>query len=106
MYNHTQRQLTQSRVIAIALLIATMLLVIISAAPPPRTAAQTGGGYDLTWSTIDGGGYAFSIGGGYSLGGTTGQTDAGKLSGGSYTLNGGFWIDIGGYRLYVPLILK
>jgi hypothetical protein len=24
--------------------------------------AQSGGGYDLTWSTIDGGGYMFSTG--------------------------------------------
>jgi hypothetical protein len=32
--------------------------------------AQTGGGYDLSWSTIDGGGSTFSTGGAYGLGGT------------------------------------
>jgi hypothetical protein len=53
--------------------------------------AQTGGSYDLTWSTIDGGGGTFSTGGSYSLGGTIGQPDPGQLSGGSYTIIGGFW---------------
>jgi len=32
--------------------------------------AQSGGGYDVTRSTIDGGGATFSTGGGYRLGGT------------------------------------
>jgi len=53
--------------------------------------AQSGGGYDLTWSTVDGGGGTFSTGGVYSLGGTAGQPDAGLLSGGTWTLAGGFW---------------
>lgn len=70
-------------------------------------AAQSGGGYDLTWNTIDGGGATFSTGGGYSLGGTVGQPDAGVLSGGDYSLIGGFW---GGavppYQVYLPLVLR
>jgi hypothetical protein len=68
--------------------------------------AQSGGGYDLTWSTIDNGGGS-SSGGDYSLGGTIGQPDAGTLSGGGYTLAGGFWI--GGasqYAVYLPLVIK
>jgi len=69
--------------------------------------AQSGGGYDLTWNTADGGGHMFSTGGSYSLGGTVGQADAGVLSGGSYTLVGGFW---GGTevqrKLYLPLLLR
>ena len=69
--------------------------------------AQTGGGYDLTWSTIDGGGYMFSTGGNYSLGGTIGQPDAGALGGGSYTLAGGFWSGmIAQYHIYLPVTLK
>jgi hypothetical protein len=72
--------------------------------------AQSGGGYDLTWNTVDGGGYTFSTGGGYSLGGTIGQPDAGPpLSGGGYTLNGGFWHGAaGGGRniYYFPIIMK
>ena len=84
------------------LLLAALLSLVASVA-----LAQTGGGYDLTWSTIDGGGYTWSEGGGYSLGGTAGQPDAGVLSGGGYTLAGGFWC--GGaaqYRVYLPLVLR
>ena len=69
--------------------------------------AQTGGGYDLTWNTIDGGGGMFSTGGSYSLGGTIGQPDAGTLNGGGYTLNGGFWGGaIAQYKIYLPVTLK
>jgi hypothetical protein len=49
--------------------------------------------YDaLTWRSIDGGGVAFVNGGGYRLGATIGQPDAGSLGAGSFTLRGGFWI--------------
>ena len=47
-------------------------------------------GYSASWWTVDGGG-ALSSGGGYILGGTAGQPDAGKLAGGGFTLAGGFW---------------
>ena len=56
--------------------------------------AQSGGGYDLTWNTCDGGGYMFSSNGSYSLGGTIGQPDAQiapVMSGGTFELTGGFW---------------
>jgi hypothetical protein len=84
--------------ISLALVVS---LVIIS-----LTLAQTGGGYDLTWNSIDGG-YMFSTGGGYSLAGTIGQPDVGALSGGGYTLAGGFWAgtDIQ-YKVYLPIVLK
>jgi hypothetical protein len=52
---------------------------------------QSGGPYDLTWGTVDGGGATFSSGGIYRVGGTIGQPDAGTLTGGSDTLDGGFW---------------
>jgi len=84
------------------LLLAALLSLLASVAR-----AQSGGGYDLTWSTVDGGGATWSEGGGYSLGGTVGQPDAGVLSGGGYTLAGGFWA--GGaaqYRIYLPLVLR
>jgi hypothetical protein len=85
------------------LLLAVLLSLLASVA-----LAQSGGGYDLSWSTVDGGGATWSEGGGYSLGGTIGQPDAGVLSGGGYTLAGGFW---GGgaatrYGIYLPLILR
>jgi hypothetical protein len=42
-------------------------------------------------STIDSGGHTFHEGGGYRLGGTVGQHDAGDHAGGGYVLIGGFW---------------
>lgn len=85
-------------------LAACLFLLLASAA-----LAQSGGGYDLGWSTVDGGG-AWSTGGGYALGGTAGQPDAGLLAGGGYTLAGGFWP--GGAvaaplrRVYLPLVMR
>jgi hypothetical protein len=63
-------------------------------------------GYTIDWYTIDGGGAQNLTGGTYSLSGTIGQSDAGSQSGGTYALNGGFWVDVFGYRLYLPLIQR
>jgi hypothetical protein len=49
--------------------------------------AQT---YKIDWYTIDGGG-GTSSGGQYTVSGTIGQPDAGKMTGGNYELTGGFW---------------
>ncbi len=38
-----------------------------------------------------GGGEMWSTGGTFELGGTIGQADAGAMTGGTYTLTGGFW---------------
>jgi hypothetical protein len=46
--------------------------------------------YSIDWFTIDGGGGS-SSGGGYTLSGTIGQPDAGHMSGGNFTIDGGFW---------------
>ena len=50
-------------------------------------------GYKIDWYTIDGGGEMFSTGGDYELSGTIGQADAGEMSGGAYSLTGGFWFE-------------
>jgi hypothetical protein len=96
-----------------------VLLIGISTANAQRTndpaSLQSGAstalstGYSLDWYTIDGGGATpgGSTGGSFSLGGSIGQPDAGVLSGGTYTLAGGFW---GGaainYNIYLPLVAK
>ena len=46
--------------------------------------------YSIDWFTIDGGG-GTSTGGVYSVSGTIGQPDAGRMSGGNFTIDGGFW---------------
>ena len=71
----------------------TILLAIgllWSAAPFGDADAQSGGPYDLTWNTIDGGG-GRSTGGNLAVRGTIGQPDAGILTGGAIQLAGGFW---------------
>jgi len=91
------------KTIALVVLVALTLWTVL----PVR--AQSGDGYDLTWSTIDGGG-GVSSGGGYLLGGTIGQPDAGAMTGGGYTLVGGFWG--GGVSgatsryVYLPIVLR
>jgi len=71
--------------------LAVVLAVCLFLVATSVVLAQSGGGYDLTWSTVDGGGWTFSSGGAYTVGGTAGQPDAGLLTGGSYALGGGFW---------------
>src|SRR5512144_2054794 len=47
--------------------------------------------YSIDWFTIDGGG-GTSTGGVYLVSGTIGQPDAGgPMTGGNYSLTGGFW---------------
>jgi hypothetical protein len=52
--------------------------------------AQAQTNYTIDWFTIDGGG-GTSTGGTYQVSGTIGQPDAGAMSGGNYSLTGGFW---------------
>ncbi len=46
--------------------------------------------YALDWHKVAGGG-ASSAGGLYALTGTIGQADAGSMTGGNYSIMGGFW---------------
>lgn len=83
-----------------------MGLLLLVASP---VLAQSGGGYELTWSTVDGGGGIMSTGGVYSVDGTIAQPEAGLLSGGDLTVGGGFLP--GGeiapeYRIYLPLVMR
>lgn len=47
--------------------------------------------FSVSRFTVDGGGATRSTGGSFAMGGTIGQPDAGRLSGSSFTLSGGFW---------------
>jgi len=95
-----QLVLRKLRIILTAIVLLLLTLPVL---------AQSGGEYDLSWSTVDGGGGS-STGSVYSLSGTAGQMDAGMMSGKGFTLKGGFWL--GGelepylYELFLPLIVK
>jgi hypothetical protein len=74
--------------------------------PTAIAPASSGGSYTLDWSTIDGGG-GTSGNGSLSLSGTIGQPDAGIVSGGTYTVSGGFWAGAqASYRLRLPLLKR
>lgn len=61
-------------------------LVLLATAVPSLSAEL----YEISWSTIDGGG-GTSSGGAYIVRGTIGQHDAAYSQGGNYELLGGFW---------------
>lgn len=95
------------RAVIFSTLAALLLLV-------PTASAQSGGtastalatDYTLSWWTVDGGGTTFAEGGGYTLGATAGQPDAGTVEGGGYTLAGGFWSGaVARFRVYMALVM-
>jgi len=89
---------------AIAWLVLGLLLLALAS----RALAEVEAYGLLSWTVDSGGGR--SEGASYLLSGSLGQPDAGSLSGGVYTLAGGFW---GGgmlappsLKLYLPLTSK
>lgn len=89
------------RTIVLIAVVAAML-VLASAA-----LAQSGGTFNLTWNTIDGGGGRVTSAS-YSMEGSIGQPDAGQIASGSYSLMSGFQIQTAAasYDVYLPVILK
>jgi hypothetical protein len=80
-------------------LVSTVPILVVSAGiiiSAGVFAQSAGGDFEITRSTIDGGG-GTSTGGDFSLTGTTGQADAGQhsSSGGEFSLAGGFWTGTG-----------
>jgi hypothetical protein len=94
----------RKNLIAIIVLACALVVLLLAA---PRASSQSGGAYDLTWNTIDGGGITFASGGSYELGGTIGAADAGMMSGGAYALAGGFWGGVFGKQtIYLPSVQR
>ena len=70
--------------------IAIFVLTTIAA-----LAAHLGGeDFDLSWTTIDGGGVMQSTGGDFELSATIGQPDAGAMTGGDFEMTTGFWFPV------------
>jgi hypothetical protein len=96
-------------ILAMALIAALAMLTILT----PTALAQTGGPYELTWTTIDAGGGALT-GGAYSLVSTIGQPEPGPgAGGGGYSLTGGMWggagaaaPPTGAKRVYLPMLVR
>jgi hypothetical protein len=89
------------------LVMLAVLVSVASAQSADSSSTAQEDAYELGWWTADDGAATSSTGGGYTLGCSVGQPDAGVLSGGAYTLEGGFW---GGavveYRVLLLLVFR
>ena len=86
----------------ILITLAATLLVAVALLGGARAADELA----IDWSSIDGGG-ARSSGGTYVIDGTIGQADAGALSGGRFTVSGGYWAVVPPEtRIMLPLIRR
>ena len=90
---------------------AALLVLIMAGAP--SVLAQSGGDYELTWSSVHTGGMVLT-GGDYTLASTIGRPESGVTQrGGDYTLTGGV-VDAGradltptdGEHVFLPLIRR
>ena len=61
--------------------------------------------FSISWWTVDNGG-GVSQGGLYRISGTAGQPDAGKSTGGTYDLSGGFWSGSLNYMTRLPMVSR
>lgn len=96
----------------IRILFLVILLAALTAISTRRVnlaAASTDTGYDLTWSSLDGGGSISCAKTGYALSGSIAQPDAQTWTGEHYRLQGGFWSVSWLDRLhsiFIPLIRR
>ena len=89
---------------SVILFLVTVLMVAFVITP---ALSQTSNSYDLTWNVISsGGGTLLSGNGQYSLSGTVGQPGTMLLTGGSYSLQSGFWASSSSIELYLPFVQR
>ena len=92
------------RILALGIIVVLVLLASVT------IIALAADGFEISWWTVDGGGgNSTSAGDSYTLSGTLGQYDAGaQLSGGEFTLQGGFWSGSGTTKnyLYLPVLSR
>jgi hypothetical protein len=89
--------------------VSILLLVILgSLAITAIVVGQVGGGFDLSWSTITGGGSA-SSGGSHALNNSLGQPVASNTpstDGERYSLTDGFWqVSTVKRAIYLPIVI-
>ncbi len=87
-----------------------VVLALLSALLSGTLLAAPRAGLHIDWWTVDGGG-GTSSSGALTLQSTSGQPDAGTLSGGSLTLQGGFWAagqptSATSFSIYLPTIQR
>jgi hypothetical protein len=91
--------------------LALILAFLVILALAGSLALARSGYLAIPWFTVGGGGAA-SSGADYALSGTAGQTATGEMSGGQFTIGGGYWTGLSppasedGDSLYLPVIIK
>ncbi len=92
-----------------AVLLLGICLLLIAAGAIASASNDLIDSLTIPWWTADGGG-GDSTGGPYTLHGTAGQPDAGRSSGGDFSLMGGFWaaapFEQGTIELYMPMVVR
>jgi hypothetical protein len=86
-FRHERNEQTSNRIMKRTATKHILLLCLLAGLFCTRLAAQS---YSIDWYKVSGGG-ATSTNGQYSVSGTIGQPDAGAMSGGNFSLQGGFW---------------
>jgi hypothetical protein len=84
--------------ISLSTIVVVLPIILVFGSIPAQS-------HEITWWKISGGG-GTSAAGTYTISGTIGQPDAGILTGGTYTLVGGFWGMGVQQFIYLPLILR
>ncbi|MFZ2360254.1 MAG: hypothetical protein WA040_13005 [Anaerolineae bacterium] len=92
--------------------LSVFLAVLLVCAVTTAALAQSGGGFNLGWSAVPGGGGA-SAGGSYTVQGAIGQHDVGGPTqrGAKFEMRSGFWAPPEGSgptsgKTYLPLIVR
>jgi hypothetical protein len=87
----------------VGVVLGVVLGVLLAGSLAARTAVD---GLGLDWWTVAGGGGA-SSGDSFALNGTLGQAGPGRLTGGAYILEGGFWSGGGPVaKVFIPLVVR
>ena len=88
------------------ILLLSILTALLALTVAVTAASPLADGFSIPWWTVDGGGGA-SQGGTFTLNGTVGQADAGTISGGNFSLTGGYWsITMVRFSNYLPVIRR
>jgi hypothetical protein len=92
----------------LSVLFAPLLVFVVTAG----VLAQSGGGFNLSWSAVPGGGGA-GAGGSYTVQGAIGQHDVGgpSMRAGKFEMRSGFWSPPEAPaaippQIYLPLIIR
>jgi hypothetical protein len=86
-------------------LLASPVAVVVASEPgnTPPPEAVAGNGFSIGWYSIDSGSPQASESARYAVRGAIGQADVGNLSGGVYSIDGGYWSAGGALALGVRI---